>query len=94
MVPQSFDSAMQQNEFEIPEFFSEHILYAYFGDARNNKLNTSVHFFVFEAGVLLEGGNMFVQNSDTFIRLNLAMPRALLEKGLERIAAALNKIGR
>ena len=29
-------------------------------------------FFAYRAGVLLEGGNMFVQNSDCFIRLNLA----------------------
>ena len=28
--------------------------------------------FANEAAVLLEGGNMFVQNSDTYIRLNLA----------------------
>lgn len=28
-------------------------------------------FFAYKAGVLLEGGNMFVQNSDGFIRLNL-----------------------
>lgn len=47
-------------------------------------------FFANKAGVLLEGGNMFVQNSDTFIRLNLAMPRNILETGLERICAALN----
>ena len=31
-------------------------------------------FFAYRAGVLLEGGNMFVQNSDCFIRLNLACP--------------------
>lgn len=49
-------------------------------------------FFAYEAGVLLEGGNMFVQNSDTFIRLNLAMPRAILRKGLERISEALNHL--
>lgn len=47
-------------------------------------------FFAYEAGVLLEGGNMFVQNSDGFIRLNLACPRALLEKGLARICTAIN----
>ena len=46
-------------------------------------------FFANNAGVLLEGGNMFVQNSDTFIRLNLAMPRTMLETGLRRICRAL-----
>ena len=49
-------------------------------------------FFANEAGVLLEGGDMFVQNSDCFIRLNLACPKSVLEEGLKRIAkATLNK---
>ena len=48
-------------------------------------------FFAQNAGVLLEGGNMFVQNSDSFIRLNLAMPRVILEEGLKRICTAVNK---
>lgn len=49
-------------------------------------------FFAYKAGVLLEGGNMFVQHSDCFIRLNLACPRKVLNEGLERITdAILNK---
>ncbi len=48
-------------------------------------------FFAYEAGVLLEGGNMFVQNSDRYIRLNLACPRAVLEEGLRRICKAVNE---
>lgn len=47
-------------------------------------------YFANKAGVLLEGGNMFVANSDGYIRLNLAMPRAMLEPGMERICALLN----
>jgi len=47
-------------------------------------------FFAYRAGVLLEGGNMFVRNSNGFIRLNLACPRAVLEEGLTRIAEAVN----
>ncbi len=50
-------------------------------------------FFAYNAGVLLEGGNMFVQNSDCFIRLNLACPRAVLEEGLKRICDAVNEKG-
>ncbi|MFI3243692.1 MAG: PatB family C-S lyase [Akkermansia sp.] len=45
-------------------------------------------FFAYKAGVLLEGGNMFVQHSDGFIRLNLACPRATIEKGLRRLSEA------
>ncbi len=49
-------------------------------------------FFANKAGVLLEGGNMFVRNSDCFIRLNFACPRSIVEEGLKRICTAiLNK---
>ena len=48
-------------------------------------------FFAYNAGVLLEGGNMFVQNSDGFIRLNLACPRAMLQEGMRRICDAVNE---
>lgn len=48
-------------------------------------------FFAYKAGVLLEGGNMFVQHSDCFIRLNLACPRAVLQEGLRRICGAVNE---
>ena len=46
--------------------------------------------FANEAGVLLEGGNMFVANSDGYIRLNVAMPRTMLAEGLKRICDLLN----
>mgnify|MGYP002408771695 CR=1 FL=1 len=48
-------------------------------------------YFANNAGVLLEGGNMFVANSDGYIRLNLACPRATLEEGLRRISEVLQK---
>ncbi len=47
-------------------------------------------FFAYQAGVLLEGGNMFVKNSDGFIRLNLACPRSIVEEGMKRICEAVN----
>lgn len=34
---------------------------------------------------------MFVRHSDGFIRLNLACPRSILKKGLERICEAVNE---
>ncbi len=48
-------------------------------------------FFANNAGVLLEGGDMFVGNSDGYIRLNLACPRSVLKEGLKRIKEALLK---
>ncbi|HIE4393036.1 TPA: aminotransferase, partial [Serratia liquefaciens] len=47
-------------------------------------------FFARHAGVLLEGGQMFVSNGDGHIRLNLACPRAMLAEGLNRISKALS----
>jgi len=46
-------------------------------------------FFARNAGVLLEGGDMFVANAEGYIRLNLACPRVRLEKGVGRIIAAV-----
>ena len=49
-------------------------------------------FFANKAGVLLEGGDqLFVGNAKGYVRLNLAMPRAMLMTGLERIADAVKK---
>lgn len=49
-------------------------------------------FFANKAGVLLEGGNMFVRNSNGFIRLNLTCPRNIVEEGLIRIARAIKEM--
>ena len=47
-------------------------------------------FFANEAGVLLEGGDaLFVGNAQGYVRLNLAMPRRLLQTGLERMRDAI-----
>ena len=49
-------------------------------------------FFANKAGVLLEGGDsLFVGNAKGFVRLNLAMPRSLIEEGLNRIYEAVRK---
>ena len=44
-------------------------------------------------GLLLEGGNsLFVGNARGYIRLNLAMPRSIIKKGLECLKSTLEKI--
>ncbi len=49
-------------------------------------------FFANEAGVLLEGGDdLFVDNAQGYIRLNLAMPKSIIETGLNRMTEAINK---
>jgi len=47
-------------------------------------------FFADNAGVLLEGGDaLFVGNAKGYIRLNLAMPRSLVETGMMRMRDAI-----
>ncbi|TGV11428.1 putative C-S lyase [Mesorhizobium sp. M8A.F.Ca.ET.173.01.1.1] len=46
-------------------------------------------FFLDEAGVILEGGEMFVENGDGCVRLNLACPRATLKEALDRICRSV-----
>ena len=49
-------------------------------------------FFANKAGVLLEGGDdLFVGNAKGYIRLNLAMPRAIIAKGLDRMYEAIEE---
>ena len=76
-------------EFEIPDA-------TYFAWVDLQKVLPDVEdlpmFFANNAGVLLEGGDqLFVGNAKGYVRLNLAMPRAMLMTGLERIADAVKK---
>lgn len=59
-------------------------LEAYFPNEENLTM-----FFANKAGVLLEGGTMFVSNSDGYVRLNLACPRIQLEQCLHRMKGVL-----
>lgn len=75
--------------FEIPEstYLAWLDVNAYLPDVKSLPL-----FFAQNAGILLEGGNMFVANSDGYIRLNMACPRSVIEEGLKRIEKAINNI--
>ena len=56
----------------------------YLGDVENIP-----DFMANKAGVLLEGGDaLFVDNAKGYVRLNLAMPRSIIQTGLERIIKA------
>lgn len=79
---------LPKTKFSIPEatYLAWIDVRAYFPKDENLTL-----FFANQAGVLLEGGNMFVSNADGFIRLNVACPRSVLKKGLDRITEAILK---
>ena len=48
--------------------------------------------FAERAGVIVNDGSMFVRNAEGFLRLNLACPRAIVEKDLSRICRVLNEL--
>lgn len=72
--------------FQIPDatYLAWVDVSAYFSKGENLTL-----FFANEAGVILEGGNMFVANAEGYIRLNLACSRVKLEEGLKRIKESI-----
>ncbi|WP_145321627.1 MalY/PatB family protein [Paenibacillus xylanexedens] len=83
---QYLENHLPQAVFRVPE-----ATYLAWVDVRAylpNEENMSL-YFANNAGVLLEGGSMFVANADGYILLNLACPRAILEEGLKRICEVL-----
>lgn len=48
-------------------------------------------FFIEKAGVIIEGGEMFVSKNNGFIRLNLAHPKKTVVEGISKIAEAIKK---
>ncbi|HWR31824.1 MAG TPA: PatB family C-S lyase [Negativicutes bacterium] len=85
---QYLDHHLPKAEFRIPE--ATYLAWVNIGEYLPQEENLPL-YFANNAGVLLEGGNMFVANSDGYIRLNLACPRAILAEGLKRICSALRK---
>lgn len=85
------EKLLPQANFEIPEstYLAWIDLRAY-TDRIPNPDNLTL-FFAQEAGVLIEGGNMFVANGFGHVRINVACPRSVLEKGLTRMASAIDK---
>lgn len=81
-----FDEHLPEVKFQISE--ATYLAWAdvnhYLKDEKELPL-----WFANKAGVLLEGGDMFVANSDGFIRLNLACPMSVLQEGLKRIHEAI-----
>lgn len=87
LVKTYFEEHLPKAVFRIPEatYLGWVNIESYLNGTENIPL-----LFAEKAGVLLEGGDMFVHNSETYIRLNVAIPRAILEEGLRRICKLLN----
>lgn len=53
------------------------------------KEDNMTRFFAEKAGVLLEGGHMFVSHGKGYIRVNVALPKSKLKEALNRMAKAI-----
>lgn len=94
---------LDKNFATLSEFIKTHLPYAkfYIPDSTYLAWIDVSHYFPKEtdltlyfaehAGILLEGGNMFLHNADGFIRLNLACPKSKLEEGLKRIKTDIDE---
>jgi cystathionine beta-lyase len=51
-----------------------------------------IHLFVDEAHLALNDGEMFGQGGQGFMRLNIAMPRKIVEQGMRQLAEAVKKL--
>lgn len=72
--------------FQIPEamYLAWVDLSAYFDDSVN-----LTRLFLEKAGLVLEGGEMFVANGAQYVRLNRACPQVQVEEALKKLTAAV-----
>lgn len=86
-VKDTLDRELPDITFKIPQatYLAWVNMNPYLGDVEDIP-----DFMANKAGVLLEGGDaLFVDNAKGYIRLNLAMPRVIIDKGLQRIVKAV-----
>ena len=86
-VKDTLDRELPDITFQIPQatYLAWVNMNPYLGDVEDIP-----DFMANKAGVLLEGGGaLFVDNAKGYIRLNLAMPRVIVDKGLQRIVKAV-----
>lgn len=86
-VKDTLDRELPDITFQIPQatYLAWVNMNPYLGDVEDIP-----DFMANKAGVLLEGGDaLFVDNAKGYIRLNLAMPRVIVDKGLRRIVKAV-----
>ncbi len=76
-------------KFQIPEatYLAWIDLNDYLDDAQKDVIGLDI---ATKAGVIVEGGDMFVQNGKGFIRLNIAVPKPVLAIGLDWLCRYLN----
>jgi cystathionine beta-lyase len=82
-----FKKNMPQIQFLKPE--GTYLLWIDFRALKMNDKDLK-EFLVHKAGIGLNSGNIFGENGSGFMRMNVACPRALLEKALNQLKVAVN----
>lgn len=76
-------------EFKIPEAtYLAWVNLSYY--IKEKEINEPIaKYFIKHAGVIIEGQEQFVHNAEGHIRINIAIPREVMKKGLQKIKDAL-----
>ncbi|MCH4458040.1 3M3SH-releasing C-S lyase [Staphylococcus haemolyticus] len=88
-LAQFLEQELPHTEFKIPEAtYLAWVDLSYYIKAKHID-EPIAKYFIKHAGVIIEGQEQFVHNAEGHIRINIAVPREIMIKGLQKIKDAL-----
>ncbi|MEX6332817.1 3M3SH-releasing C-S lyase [Staphylococcus haemolyticus] len=88
-LAQFLEQELPHAEFKIPEAtYLAWVDLSYYIKAKHID-EPIAKYFIKHAGVIIEGQEQFVHNAEGHIRINIAVPREIMIKGLQKIKGAL-----
>lgn len=83
------ENELPHAEFKIPEAtYLAWVDLSYY--IKEKEINEPIaKYFIKHAGVIIEGQEQFVHNAEGHVRINIAVPREIMKKGLQKIKEAL-----
>ncbi|WP_053038227.1 3M3SH-releasing C-S lyase [Staphylococcus haemolyticus] len=88
-LAQFLEQELPHAEFKIPEAtYLAWVNLSYYIKAKHID-EPIAKYFIKHAGVIIEGQEQFVHNAEGHIRINIAVPREIMIKGLQKIKDAL-----
>ncbi|OHP63172.1 MalY/PatB family protein, partial [Staphylococcus sp. HMSC061G04] len=88
-LAQFLEQELPHSEFKIPEAtYLAWVDLSYYIKAKHID-EPIAKYFIKHAGVIIEGQEQFVHNAEGHIRINIAVPREIMIKGLQKIKDAL-----
>ncbi|MDU0567620.1 3M3SH-releasing C-S lyase [Staphylococcus haemolyticus] len=88
-LAQFLEQELPHAEFKIPEAtYLAWVDLSYYIKAKHID-EPIAKYFIKHAGVIIEGQEQFVHNAEEHIRINIAVPREIMIKGLQKIKDAL-----